>query len=131
MPTPQTAAERLSNIRNPSASGNRPSIVLVDERSFSDGEIFPILYQELKLGKVVGIPSSGAVIGTWEYQLLDGSSMRMPGSGWYKLDGTNMEGSGAIPDIIVENSPNDIISERDNQLIRAIEEIIRDLKPKR
>ena len=107
---------------------DRPSIVLVDERSFSDGEIFPIIYKELKLGKVVGIPSSGAVIGTWEYELIDGSSMRLPGSGWYKMDGTNMEGTGAMPDIIVENSPNDIIAERDPQLVRAIEEIIDELK---
>ncbi|HPN41500.1 MAG TPA: S41 family peptidase [Candidatus Cloacimonadota bacterium] len=107
---------------------DRPSIVLVDERSFSDGEIFPIIYKELKLGKVVGIPSSGAVIGTWEYELIDGSSMRLPGSGWYKMDGTNMEGTGAMPDIIVENTPNDVISDRDPQLLRAIEEIILELK---
>jgi tricorn protease len=106
----------------------KPTIVLVDENSFSDGEIFPIVYQELKLGKVVGYPSSGAVIGTWEYDLIDGSSMRMPGSGWYKLDGTNMEGSGAMPDIIVENSPEDIIAGRDKQLQRAVEEILEELK---
>ncbi len=105
----------------------RPSIVLVDEASFSDGEIFPIIYQELKLGKVIGMPSSGSVIGTWQYDLIDGSSMRMPGSGWYKLDGTNMEGTGAMPDILVDLTPNDIIQNRDVQLIRAIEEILQDL----
>ncbi len=106
---------------------NKPSIVLVDEASFSDGEIFPIIYQELKLGKVIGMPSSGSVIGTWQYDLIDGSSMRMPGSGWYKLDGTNMEGTGAMPDILVDMTPNDIIQNNDVQLKRAIEEILRDL----
>jgi len=106
---------------------NKPTIVLVDEGSFSDGEIFPIIYQELKLGKVVGMPSSGSVIGTWQYDLLDGSSMRMPGSGWYKLDGTNMEGSGAMPDILVDLSPNDIISNNDVQLKRAIQELLQEL----
>jgi tricorn protease len=60
----------------------------VDEDRFSDGEIFPNIYQYLKVGKVVGYPSSGAVIGTWPAELLDGSSMRMPGTGWYKVDGT-------------------------------------------
>jgi len=104
-----------------------PSIVLVDEHSFSDGEIFPIIYKELKLGKVIGFPSSGAVIGTWEMQLLDGSTMRMPGTGWYKVDGTNMEGTGAIPDIIVEHSLNDIRDHNDKQLQRAIEEILQEL----
>ncbi|MFA7543114.1 MAG: S41 family peptidase [Candidatus Cloacimonadaceae bacterium] len=105
-----------------------PTIVLVDERSFSDGEIFPIVYKELKLGKVVGFPSSGAVIGTWEYRLLDGSRMRLPGSGWYKMDGTNMEGSGAMPDILVENTPNDLLQGRDKQLERAIHELLKEVK---
>jgi C-terminal processing protease CtpA/Prc/tricorn protease-like protein len=105
-----------------------PTIVLVDENSFSDGEIFPIIYKELKLGKVVGYPSSGAVIGTREHTLLDGSRMRMPGTGWFKVDGTNMEGSGAMPDIIVEHSLNDIVANDDKQLSRAIKEILREIK---
>lgn len=104
-----------------------PTIVLVDEHSFSDGEIFPIVYRELKLGKVVGFPSSGAVIGTWTVNLLDGSAMRMPGTGWYKVDGTNMEGTGATPDIIVEHSLNDLVSNNDKQLQRAIEEILQEI----
>ena len=108
---------------------SKPSIVLVDENSFSDGEIFPTIYQELKLGKVVGFPSSGSVIGTSEYDLIDGSSMRMPGSGWFKLDGTNMEGASAMPDIVVDHSPEDIIANRDLQLNRAVEELMKELKP--
>ena len=107
---------------------NVPTIVLVDENSFSDGEIFPIVYKELKLGKVIGYPSSGAVIGTRERTLLDGSRMRMPGTGWYKVDGTNMEGTGAMPDIIVEHSINDIVINNDKQLSRAIKEILREIK---
>jgi len=112
----------------PRRAWDKPSIVLVNNESFSDGEIFPMVYQELKLGKVVGTPSSGAVIGTWQYYLLDGSSMRMPGSGWYKLDGTNMEGTGAKPDIVVEKLPEDIINERDPQLERAVSELLKELK---
>lgn len=112
----------------PRRAWDKPSIVLVNQESFSDGEIFPVVYQELKLGKVVGMPSSGAVIGTWQYDLIDGSSMRMPGSGWYKLDGTNMEGTGAMPDILVENLPEDIIAQRDNQLERAVKELMKELK---
>lgn len=112
----------------PSRIWAKPSIVLVDEHSFSDGEIFPIIYQELKLGKVVGFPSSGAVIGTWEYDLIDGSSMRMPSTGWYKLDGTNMEGTGAQPDIVIEHTPNDLVKRNDLQLQRAITELLRELE---
>jgi C-terminal processing protease CtpA/Prc len=52
----------------------------------------------------------------------------MPGTGWYKLDGTNMEGTGVQPDIVVENLPEDIIAERDPQLIRAVKELMKELK---
>lgn len=106
---------------------NVPTVVLVDEHSFSDGEIFPIVYRELGIGKVIGYPSSGAVIGTQQYNLLDGSEMRMPVTGWYTMDGTNMEGSGAMPDIIIEHSLNDIVDDHDKQLDRAIEEILKEL----
>lgn len=125
-----STSRRYSGERNqePRRAWTRPTIVLVDESSFSDGEIFPTVYQELKLGKVVGVPSSGSVIGTWQYDLLDGSSMRLPGSGWYRMDGTNMEGNGVVPDIIVEISPEDEIAGRDTQLLRAIQEIQKELR---
>lgn len=124
-----STSRRMSNFKRaePRRIWDKPSIVLVDGDSFSDGEIFPVVYQELKLGKVVGTPSSGSVIGTWQYYLLDGSSMRLPGSGWYKLDGTNMEGTGAMPDIVVENLPEDVIAERDPQLVRAVQELMKEL----
>jgi C-terminal processing protease CtpA/Prc/Tol biopolymer transport system component len=105
-----------------------PTVVLVDEKSFSDGEIFPVIYQELNLGKVIGYPSSGAVIGTVERTLLDGSRMRMARTGWYMLDGTNMEGTGVMPDIMVEHSLNDIVQNNDKQLLRAIEEILGEIE---
>jgi len=43
------------------------------------------------------------------------------------MDGTNMEGSGAMPDIIIEHSLNDIVADHDKQLDRAIEEILKEL----
>jgi len=124
-----STSRRYSGKLNPEPRGiwAKPTILLVDEHSFSDGEIFPTVYQELKLGKIVGQPTSGSVIGTWEFRLLDGSSMRLPGSGWYRLDGTNMEGNGVQPDIVVENKPEDIIAGKDAQLLRAIEEILKEL----
>jgi C-terminal processing protease CtpA/Prc len=54
--------------------------------------------------------------------------MRMPGSGWYKMDGTNMEGTGAIPDIIVENNLNDLLQNKDAQLERAVKELLKELQ---
>jgi C-terminal processing protease CtpA/Prc len=44
------------------------------------------------------------------------------------MDGTNMEGTGAIPDIIVENSLNDLLEDKDNQLERAVKELLKEIK---
>lgn len=112
----------------PGRTWTKPVALLIDEHSFSDAEIFPQLFKEAKLGTVIGMPTSGSVIGTWEIQLMDGSSMRMPGSGWYRLDGTNMEGNGAQPDIRVEMDLNDIIADNDIQLKKAVEVLLDQLK---
>ncbi len=45
------------------------------------------------------MPTSGAVIGTGHIRFMDGSSMRMPSTGWFTKDQVNMEGTGAKPDI--------------------------------
>jgi len=112
----------------PRRTWTKPIVLLIDENSFSDAEIFPQLFKEAKLGKVIGMPTSGSVIGTWQVDLIDGSSMRMPGSGWYRMDGTNMEGNGAQPDIKVEMSLNDIVNENDLQLQKAVEVLLEQLK---
>ena len=57
--------------------------------------------------------------------------MRIPGNGWFRMNDENMEGSGVIPDIIVEPKPEDIIADDDVQLKRAIEEILKKVKSKR
>ena len=40
-----------------------PMVVMQNERSASDAEMFPQGFKDLKLGKVVGVPTMGAVIG--------------------------------------------------------------------
>ncbi len=113
----------------PTSTFQKPIVLLIDEESVSDGEIFPILFSELKLGKIVGMPTSGSVIGTVEYTLKDGSQMRLPTSGWYRLDGTNMEGTGAKPDIQVDNTPDDEVNDNDRQLLKAIDIIEEEIPP--
>ncbi len=129
-PNAFTTGRRYGAIKKltPGRTWTKPIALLIDEHSYSDAEIFPHLFKEAGLGTVIGIPTSGSVIGTWEVRLLDGSSMRMPGSGWFRLDGTNMEGNGAQPDILVDLTPEDIISENDTQLQKAVEVLLNQLK---
>ena len=114
--------------KSPGQIWEKPLILLINENSFSDAEIFPILFRQLNLGKVIGMPTGGGVIGTTPYQLMDGSSMRLPRTGWFTIDGVNMEGTGAMPDILVDHTPEQIILDVDIQLQTAIRILLDELK---
>jgi tricorn protease len=98
-----------------------PMVVMQNERSASDAEMFPAGFKALGLGKVVGVPTMGAVIGTGSYTLLDGSAIRTPGSGVWTVDGENMENYGVPPDVLVDNTPSDFLKGRDAQIEKAVE----------
>jgi tricorn protease len=98
-----------------------PMVVMQNERSASDAEMFPAGFKALGLGKVIGVPTMGAVIGTGSYTLLDGSTIRTPGSGVWTVTSQNMENYGVPPDVYVDNTPADFIAGRDVQLEKAVE----------
>ncbi|HUK89263.1 MAG TPA: S41 family peptidase, partial [Blastocatellia bacterium] len=106
-----------------------PKVLLQNWRSASNSEMFPAGFRALGLGKVVGTPTMGAVIGTGSYSLIDGSTVRTPGVGVYMADArhTNMEGYGVKPDIFVENSPEDNLAGHDRQLEVAVQELLKEL----
>jgi tricorn protease len=106
-----------------------PKVVLQNWRSASNAEMFPAGFRALGLGKVIGTPTMGAVIGTGSYSLIDGSTVRTPGVGVYLADAkhTNMENYGVQPDIRVDNSPEDNLAGRDRQLEAAVEELLKQL----
>jgi tricorn protease len=96
--------------------------------------MFPAGFRALGLGKVVGTPTAGAVIGTGSYSLIDGSTVRTPGTGVFLADPkrTNMENYGVQPDMLVDNLPADTLAGRDRQLEVAVEELMKQLQgPKR
>jgi tricorn protease len=106
-----------------------PKIVLQNWRSASNAEMFPAGFRALGLGKLVGTPTAGAVIGTGSYSLIDGSTVRTPGVGVFLADAkhTNMENYGVQPDMLVENKPEDTLAGRDRQLETAVEELMKQL----
>jgi tricorn protease len=109
-----------------------PKVVLQNWRSASNAEMFPAGFRSLGLGKVIGTPTAGAVIGTGSYSLIDGSTVRTPGVGVYLADAqrTNMENYGVQPDILVDNSPEDTLAGRDRQLETAVRELLKEIEQK-
>ena len=111
----------------PFRSWNKPIVVLINENSVSDAEIFPNGFRRLKLGKIVGTPTPGYVIGTYEGTLQNGTRYRIPMWGWFDADGKNMENNGVQPDIKVELTDADLSSDRDRQLEVAVETLLKEL----
>ncbi len=108
--------------RLPLVPWNNPIVVLCNERSFSNAEIFAHGIKTLKRGALVGLPTAGGVISTSQRTLMDGSSVGVPLRGWYTIDKhINLEGNGAVPDYLVEDLPEDLMDGRDRQLDKAIE----------
>lgn len=106
----------------------RPIVLLCDENSFSNAEIFSWAIRTIGRGPVIGQQTFGGVISTGGTTLLDGSYIRLPFRGWRsRLDGSNQENTGCMPDIVVENLPDDLVRGHDAQLERAVAEALRQL----
>ncbi|MCP4549981.1 MAG: hypothetical protein GY835_26280 [bacterium] len=108
---------------------DKPIVVLINERSYSDGEIFPWGFKALGLGKLIGMPTFGAVIGTSDTELIDGTGFRVPGSGWYRAMpdgsiGVNLENNPVMPDVMVPDVPEENLQGRDAQIERAVTELL-------
>ena len=102
-------------------------VLLINQDSYSDAEIFPAGFRSLKLGKIVGVSTPGYVIGTYSGRLVDGTTYRLPMWGWYTNEGKNMENLGIPPDITVENRPEDIAANRDRQLETAVQTLLKEI----
>ena len=77
------------------------------------------------LARLVGMPTPGYVIWTSSLGLVDGTIARMPQSGVFRLDGTNMENLGEKPDVQVWLTPDDWLAGRDPQLDKALELLLK------
>jgi tricorn protease len=105
----------------------KPLVLLINNRSYSDAEIFPSAFRTLGLGKLVGEPTGGHVIGTYSTRLIDGSRFRIPRTGVFTAAGVNMEKAGVIPDVVVEPHPDQLARGIDPQLDKAVEVVQQDV----
>jgi len=111
------------------ATWKKPIIVLCNQNSYSNAEIFSHAIKELGRGQLVGVPTAGGVISTGSVSIRDMGSLRLPFRGWYrKSDGADMEMNGAVPDHLVWPQPNDSAQGKDRQIEKAVEVLLEDIK---
>jgi len=119
--------DKQSNTHPNHTPGDKPIVVLINERSLSDAEVTSNGIQTLGLAKLIGTETYRWIIFTSGAMLVDGSFCRLPGWGCYNLKGEDMEFAGVAPDIYVKNTFVDRLDGKDPQLDRAIEEIMKEL----
>ena len=107
------------------APSDKPIVLLVNEQSLSDAEMTAQGFKQLQLGKIVGNDTYHWIIFTSGAGMVDGSFIRLPSWGCYTLDGKDLEHVGVAPDIKVVNTFLDKINDRDPQLDRAVEEVLK------
>ncbi len=101
-----------------------PTILVTNQHSLSDAEDFAEGYRTLKLGKIVGEPTSGWIIYTGSQTLVDGSTIRMPSTRITTIDGKTMELNPRPVDIPVTRPIGESLSGKDSQLDTAVKELL-------
>jgi tricorn protease len=119
---------------NPGSQAWGPKVLLLDEFSASDGDMFARRFRERKLGTLIGKRSWGGVVGIrGSLPIVDGGTLNRPEfANGFDRDGKEwiIEGHGVDPDIVVDNDPWKEFHGEDQQLDKAIEHILGELKAK-
>jgi len=104
------------------ATWEQPIVVLCNQNSYSNAEIFSHAVKLLKRGPLVGVPTAGGVISTGSVSIMDVGTLRLPFRGWYGLEsGLDMELNGAVPDHLLWPEPGELAKGIDRQLVKAVE----------
>ena len=105
-----------------------PMVVLCNENTYSNAEIFCHAFKQLGRGKLVGVPTNGGVISAVTVRIPEVGELQIPFRGWFQADtGRDLELNGAVPDVVVPIDPKEQANDLDPQLkaaLRALNEII-------
>jgi tricorn protease len=107
-----------------------PKVMIIDETAGSGGDLLPWMFRRYGLGKLVGRPTWGGLVGILGYpELMDGGFVTAPNLAiWTEEDGFTVENVGVPPDIEVEQLPALVAQGRDPQLEKAIEVVLAELE---
>ena len=116
----------------PSRRWNKASIMITCEANYSNAHGTPWVYKQRGIGKVVGMPVPGTMTSvSWE-RLQDPSLVfGIPVVGYRKADGTYLENDQLEPDVKVANSPEAVVTGRDEQLEAAVKTLLAEIDAKK
>jgi Tol biopolymer transport system component/C-terminal processing protease CtpA/Prc len=113
----------------PEGYWQRPSCVLMSEGNYSDAFIFPYVYKQNGVGKLIGMPVAGTGTAVWWERQIDPSLVfGIPMVATIGKEGRPTENLQLEPDIKVPMRFEDNFSGKDAQLETAVQEMLKDIK---
>jgi tricorn protease len=118
----------------PDATHYGPKVLLINKYSASDGDLFPWSFKANKAGTVIGTRTWGGIVGiSGSLPYMDGTDVRVPFFTNYdaKTGQWIVENHGVDPDILIDNNPIKEQQGIDEQLNKAIEVVMEQLKERK
>lgn len=99
---------------------SKPSAVVMSEANYSDAHMFPVTYNALGIGKLVGMPVAGTGTAVWWEGLQNGMWFGIPQVGMIDNKGNYLENQQLEPDVKQALDPGVVSQGRDQQLEAAV-----------
>ena len=118
----------------PDATHTGPKVLLINKYSASDGDLFPWSFKANKLGTVIGTRTWGGIVGiSGPLPYMDGTDVRVPFfTNYDRATGQwIVENHGVDPDILLDNDPLKEYAGTDEQLLKAVEVALEQLKDRK
>jgi len=106
----------------------KPTILVTNQATLSDGENFTEGYRTMKLGTVVGEPTAMWDVYTGGGTMVDGTVVRLPFMRNAQLDNAALERASRKVDIRVDRPMGESYTGRDAQLERAVQELMTQIR---
>ena len=134
-------AYRLTMYRGSSRTGTvpegthtGPKVLLINKYSASDGDLFPWSFKANNLGTVIGTRTWGGIVGiSGPLPYVDGTDVRVPFFTNYDAATGQwiVENHGVDPDILLDNDPVKEFEGTDQQLEKAVQVALEQLKDRK
>lgn len=116
----------------PFSQWTKPSAMLVNEANYSDAHGTPYVYKTLGIGEVIGTPVPGTMTAVWWETQVDPSIVfGIPQVTSLDMDGKALENQQLNPDVLIYNTPENVMRGIDDQLIGATKRLLEQTKNKK
>lgn len=103
----------------------KPSCMMICEDNYSNAHGTPWFYKEMGIGKLIGAPVPGTMTAVWWEHISDGDFVYgIPQVTSVDRRGAILENNQLEPDILIYNTPEEVLAGQDKQLERAVTEML-------